>query len=110
MVLETFIIAVWGFFVAFIQERFGKFNDLPANVKQLINAVLAFIVPAVVVYLQPYWLPEFGNINEVVTGGLLLFVPVVAWLASQIGHQIDRLLQKYDRPGSKRLPRLRSRR
>lgn len=95
MVLETFVVALWGLFVSFVQERYGKFQDLPANVKQLVNALLTFIVPAVVTVVAPYWKPELGDVNEVVTSGIILLVPVVAWLASQVGHQVDRVLQKY---------------
>jgi hypothetical protein len=89
-VLSVFILAVYAFFVSFLEERFGRFQDLPSNVKQLINSVLTFIVPAVANYLNPIWQPEFGDANEVVWAFSLLIVPAIVWLISQIAHAIDR--------------------
>lgn len=95
MITETFIIVIWGVFAAFLQERFGKFQDLSPKTKQLINAVLTVVIPAAAAYLAPYWRPEFGDPTKVLTGGVIVLMPMIAWLASQVGHQIDRLLQKY---------------
>ena len=62
----------------------------PANIKQLVNAVLTFVVPTIVNYLNPIWQPEFGDASEVVQAVLLLAAPVVVWLVSQIAHAVDR--------------------
>ena len=58
----------------------------------MFNAVLAFVVPAIVAYLSPYWRVEFGNANEVVTYFIYLIVPAIAWIASQVGHYVDKWL------------------
>jgi hypothetical protein len=79
----------WGTAVSYVQERFGKFEDLSPRMKQLINAVLAFVLPLVVVVVQPYWKAEFGDINQVLTAVLLMGAPVLAWVVSQVMHQVD---------------------
>ena len=88
--IALFILALYGFFVSFLEERFGAFQNLPANIKQLVNAVLAFVVPAIVQFVTPIWQPEFGDASEVVKAVLLLAAPVVVWLVSQVAHAIDR--------------------
>lgn len=94
MVLEGFVLALWGIVVSLVQERFGKFQDLPANTKQLINALLTFVVPAVVNFVHPVWTPALGDESEVVTAALLLVAPVAIWVVSQFTHLFDRVLQK----------------
>ena len=88
--VALFVLALYGFAVSFVEERFGAFQNLPANIKQLVNAVLTFVVPAVVNYLNPIWQPEFGDASEVVQAVLLLAAPVVVWLVSQVAHAVDR--------------------
>ena len=88
--VALFILALYGFAVSFVEERFGAFQNLPANIKQLVNPVLTFVVPAVVNYLNPIWQPEFGDASEVVQAVLLLAAPVVVWLVSQVAHAVDR--------------------
>lgn len=88
--VALFILALYAFFVSFLQERFGAFQNLPSNIKQLINAVLAFVVPAVVQFVAPIWQPEFGDASEVVKAVLLMAAPVVVWLISQAAHAVDR--------------------
>lgn len=88
--VALFILALYGFFVSFLEERFGAFQNLPANVKQLVNAVLTFVVPAIVNIVNPIWQPEFGDTSEVVRAVLLLAAPVVVWLISQVAHAVDR--------------------
>lgn len=91
MVLETFVLALWGFFVSAVEERLGKFDDLSPNMKQLVNALLAFAIPVVAQYFAPIWQPEFGDINEVVKAGLFFVVPaIVAWVSSQGWHLVER--------------------
>jgi hypothetical protein len=91
--LPVFILVIWGMLVAFLEERFGVFQDLSPRAKQLVNAALAYVVPVIVGFLTPIWRPELGDANEVVTAVIILLVPAIAWLASQLGHQTDRLLQ-----------------
>lgn len=90
--LSLFILALYGTFVSFVQERFGAFQELPANVKQLINSILAFVIPLVVNFITPIWKPEFGDASEVVNAALLLAAPVVVWLVSQVAHGVDKKL------------------
>lgn len=92
--LSVFVLAIWGIGVSWIEERFGAFQNLSPSVKQLINSVLTFIVPAVVNFLTPIWRPELGDASEVVNAALFLVAPVVVWLFSQIGHYTDGWLGK----------------
>lgn len=92
--LALFVLAVYGLGVTFLQERFGAFQNLDARTKQLVNSVLAFVVPLVVNFVAPVWRPELGDASEVVNSALVLAAPVVVWLVSQVGHQVDRALQK----------------
>lgn len=87
--LIAFITTVYGTAVSFIQERFGVYETLPANIKQLINAILNIVVPYVVVFVSGVWKPEFGNLEEVVTSVFLLLAPVLAWVVSQVAHSLD---------------------
>jgi hypothetical protein len=91
--LSALILALWGIVVAFVQERFGVFDDLSPRTKQLVNAVLAFIVPGLVIYLTPYWKPEFGDANAVVMAAFYILAPAAVWVVGQLAHQVDRLLQ-----------------
>ena len=92
------LLAIVGFFYAagtsYIQERFGKFQDLSPTKKQLVNSVLNFIVPAVAVFVQPYWKADFGSLDGALQSLFVLLVPVVVWLFSQVAHQIDKLLER----------------
>lgn len=94
MVLEGFVVALWGFFVSLVQERFGTFQDLSPRTKQLVNSLFAFVVPVLVQWVAPVWKPEFGNTNEVVTALLTFLVPAaLAWSSSQFAHHFDKLFQ-----------------
>ena len=95
MVLEGFVLAVWGVFVALVQERLGSFQDLSPNMKQLVNSIFAFIVPIVVQFVAPIWRPEFGDTTEVVTAFLTFVVPALfVWVSGQFGHHFDNLLNR----------------
>lgn len=91
-VLSLFILAVWGMLVALLQERFGAFQNLTPRVKGLFNAAFAYVVPAVVIWVQPYWKLEFGDVNEVVLAALYILAPVVAWAVGQLFHLVDKNL------------------
>ncbi|MCL4296147.1 MAG: hypothetical protein KJ077_10485 [Anaerolineae bacterium] len=79
----------YGTGTSFIQERFGKFHDLSPSVKQLVNAVINLVLPYVLVFLQPYWRPEFGEVNAAVTSLFFLVAPVAIWVVSQVAHRFD---------------------
>jgi hypothetical protein len=86
------ILGIYGLAVAFVQERFGTFNDLSPRSKQLINSIAAFVVPAVANLLTPIWRPELGDVSAVVYGLVLLLAPASVWLVSQVGHAADKKL------------------
>lgn len=92
--LQLFVLALYGTFVSFVQERFGAFQDLSPRVKQLINSLLTFAVPAIVNFVIPIWRLEFGDSSEVVNSALLLVAPVFVWLVSQVAHAVDKKLVK----------------
>ena len=91
--LQVFILALWGVVTAMVQERFGAFDALAPRTKQLINAALAYVVPGIVIYLTPYWKPEFGDANTVVMAVFYLLAPAFVWVVGQAAHQIDRLFK-----------------
>jgi len=95
--MEVLLLALWAAFVSYVEERYGKFVELPPNVKQWVNASLAVILPAIVIWItnHPWWQADFGNPETLLTELAWLFVPVVLFLVNQIAHQFDRLLQKY---------------
>lgn len=94
--LQSFLVAViitgYGSAVSFLEERFGKFQDLSPTAKQAINSLLTLVLPYVLVFVQPYWRLEFGNPNEVITSAFLLVAPALVWLASQVAHAADKRL------------------
>lgn len=91
--LLTFLVAVittgYGTAVSWAEERFGKFHDLSPSMKQFVNAALTLILPYIVVFVQPYWRLEFGNLEEVITSIVWLIVPALIWLVSQAAHAVD---------------------
>ncbi len=87
------VTAVYGMGTSYLQERFGSFQSLSPQIKQLLNALINLAIPYAAVAVQPYWRPDFGDLNAALQSLLLLFAPVLVWLFSQVGHQIDRLLQ-----------------
>lgn len=95
-VFQTFLVAVviagYGSVVSFLQERFGRFQDLTASQKQLINSVLTLVVPYLVAFFQPYWKLEFGDEQQVLSSALLLIAPALVWLTSQLAHAVDKRL------------------
>ena len=99
--LQTFLVAVtvflYGTGMSWVQERLPKWDSLPANVKQLINSVITFVLPGVVTIVSPYWEPEFGSIEGVFTSLMtLIIVPLGAWLVSQFAHYFDpKVLNQY---------------
>lgn len=89
MFLIGLVTVFYGTGTSFLQERFGKFHDLPPTVKQLANAVLNLILPYILVFVQPYWRPDFGELTAAVTSAFFLVVPVAVWVVSQIAHRLD---------------------
>lgn len=94
-VLQVFVFAVVGVAIAYLQSRFGAFENLKPGQKQISNGVLALVLPGLVAWSAGWWSPSFGDANEVLTQVAYLIVPVVVWVITQVSHQIDRLLQKY---------------
>ncbi len=95
--LLTLVIILYGSAVSWIQERFGSFQDLPARTKQLINAFLGFLVPAIVTGLLAFvneWPVGLGTPEEFVTFVLLLLAPFAVWLVTQVAHQFDLVLKR----------------
>lgn len=91
-------LAILGIAISFIQERFGKFEELPAKYKQLINSIITLIVPVLVATVAGWWRPEFGDSAGFFTALLQFTAPVViwlvTWLSSQLGHFLDKGLAK----------------
>ena len=94
-VLQVFVFAIVGILIAYLQERFGTFQELKPGTKQIVNGVLALVLPGVVAWSAGWWVPAFGDATEVWTQVAYLIVPAVVWVVTQLAHQVDRVLQKY---------------
>lgn len=88
--METIL---YGLFISFAQERVGKFQKLEPKQKQLVNVLLTFIIPLLATIFGT--LAVNGNLDELLKNGTVAGVPMLVWLVSQVGHQADRMLQKY---------------
>jgi len=84
----------YGAGTSYLQERFGGYDKLPPNIKQLINSIINLVIPYLAVFFQPYWRLEFGDLSQALTSLLLLVAPIAVWLFSQFGHQVDKALAK----------------
>lgn len=92
-VLVNFVLAVWGWFVSWAEERWGSFNDFTPSQKQWVNSFLAWVVPVVATSgLFYWWTPELGNLTEVLTAVGIFVAPFVSWLISQVAHFVDKKL------------------
>lgn len=91
--VETFLVGVvlflYGAFVSWAEERFGKFQDLSPSAKQGVNTALTLVLPAIVQVVTPYWRPEFGAPDQVAQSLLYLIAPAFVWLSSQVAHRLD---------------------
>jgi len=93
--LQVFVFAIVGIAIAYLQERFGGYENLKPWVKQTVNGVLAALIPAAVAWTAGWWVPAFGDANEVLTQVAYLIVPILVWVVTQLAHQVDRIMQKY---------------
>jgi hypothetical protein len=93
--LGMVVLAIYAWAISWIEERFGKFQDLPPNMKQLVNAIFGLVIPAVVLWLTPYWKPEFGALEPAVEQLLVVLTPIAVWLATQVFHYADLLLKSW---------------
>ena len=89
--VPLFILGLWGACVSWVEERSHLYQKLPARWKEVVNALIVGIVPALVAWSEGFWLPEFGSAAGVFEALLLLLVP---WLYSQVAHLVDLYLQK----------------
>lgn len=88
--LLNYVVLFWGVFVALFQERFGKFQDLSPEMKQLVNAVFAYVVPAAVAWwVNPWWNADWGDPQQFVLALLTFLVPAFAWALGQFTHIFD---------------------
>lgn len=95
--LTAIVLFLYGTFVSWVEERFGKFQDLTPSMKQLVNAILTIVVPGIALWLAPLWRPEFGIPEDAANALLYLLAPAAIWLFSQIAHYFDPSL--WIRPG-----------
>ena len=93
--IQVLVFGVVGILIAYVQERFGVYQDLSAGVKQIVNGILALVLPILVAWSAGWWQPSFGDATGVWTQVAYLLVPAVVWIVTQVAHQFDRLLQKY---------------
>ena len=84
----------WGLLVSFLEERFGKFQDLTPGQKQAVNAVLTFFLPIAVGFAGSYIDPKYANVDQkAIVYMLLVLAPVLCYAASQAAHGIDKAAQ-----------------
>jgi len=87
--MEIAVLGIYGWLISMLEERVGKFQDLPAGTKQLVNALLGFVIPAVVIWLTPYWKPEFGELEPAVSQAMFILAPAIVWGVTQVWHDIE---------------------
>lgn len=96
--LLTLVIILYGSAVSWVQERFGKFQDLSPRAKQAVNAALGFFVPAIVTLLlgvvKVWPTTDLGTPEEFVTFVLLLLAPFAVWLVTQVAHWVDLIFKR----------------
>lgn len=97
--LQVIILALFAMFISYAEERFGSFQGLEANWKQVANSILAVVLPSLLAWSQGWWRPEFGDAAQVWTQLAYLVIPIGAWLVTQITHQADRILQNTGNQG-----------
>ncbi len=94
--LLIFFALLWGMGVSYLQERFGTFDKLDPQAKQMVNAITSYVVPVVLAAVTKVfgeWPDALGSPEGFTAAILTLVAPVAVWLVSQVSHQLDRLLQ-----------------
>ncbi len=82
---------LFGLLIAYIQSRVQMFEDLDSTKKQQFNAVITVVIPFLVsIGITQGTAIEIGNV-------LMVMAPALAFLGSQFGHQLDRILQRLGR-------------
>lgn len=90
--LLALIVLLYGFGVSWVAERFGSFDKLSPSVKQLVIALVGFVVPLVVslaTKLFGAWPDTIGTPEGFVTALFMLLAPVGVWIITQIAHFLD---------------------
>jgi chromate transport protein ChrA len=90
--LLQLIVLLYAVAVSWIEERFGKFQDLEPNQKQLFNALAGFAVPLVfsfVTGLLGKWPESIGTPGVFTLAVVSLVASVVVWLLTQVAHYAD---------------------
>lgn len=95
--LLALLILLYGFGVSWAADRFGTFEKLSPSVKQLVIALVGFVVPLVVGFFTKAfgtWPDAIGTPESFVTALLMLLAPVAVWLMTQIAHYFDLALAR----------------
>lgn len=100
--MEVGLIVFAGFLgsiISWVEARFGLFENQTPRFKQTFNAVMATVIPGLVVWLGPIWSPELGEISATLPVWLQGVAPLVAagvaWFMSQVAHYADMLFAKF---------------
>lgn len=90
-VIQTLlVIVVWATSSSWGMDRFKFFEEnLSPAAKQLINAVVNFVAPTLVVWLTPYWQDSFGDLNQFGAVVVSILAGATVWVVSQVAHKVD---------------------
>lgn len=94
--MTEIMVAFWGVFISLLQERFGKFQDLAPRTKQVVNAITAFVVPAIAIWwVNPWWQTNWGDSEEFTAALITLVAPAFVWALSQLTHLVESSAEAY---------------
>jgi len=95
--IVVLIILIYGIGVSFLEERFGKFEQLEPAEKQFVNALVGFVAPlaaSLLTYLGSHGFDYLGSPEELARATLWLLAPVAVWLVTQLAHYVDLWLKR----------------
>ena len=85
------VVVVWAFGSSFGLEQFELFQDkLSPAAKKFVVAIVTFVAPTLVVWLGPYWKPEFGDVTGFAGLVVSIFAGAAVWVVGQLAHKLDK--------------------
>jgi len=90
LIQTLLVVVIWATSSSWGLDRLKFFEDkISPSGKQLINAIVNFGAPTLVVWLTPYWQTDFGDIGQFGVVVVSILAGAGVWVVSQIAHRID---------------------